>query len=197
MKRYKLECFFFRVFAKPKAKKVEPVPSRLHIEAASADPITIPIAAEDVNRRGPSGRTPVMELVRNTKKTEEQVLEDLTRLRSAGADLNLWDDSGDTALHMAVSSGRVGLVKKLLQLGASPVIRDQKNSTCLHLAARMCALDMVKVLLENEDMKREVDAVDDDSRTALMLVAMHDRVDTRIAELLCQAGANVNYDGDN
>ena len=76
----------------------------------------------------------------------------------------------------------------------------------------MCALDMVKMLLENEDMRSEVsflllqywiyllvlqvDAVDDDNRTALMLVAMHDRVDTKIAELLCKAGANVNYDGD-
>ncbi|EYC19233.1 hypothetical protein Y032_0025g1253 [Ancylostoma ceylanicum] len=186
-----------RVFVLPKAKKIEPLPSRLHIEAASANPISIPIAAEDVNQRGPNGRTPVMVLVRNTTKTEEQIIEDLTRLRSAGADLNLWDDYDDTALHVAVSSDRSPLVRKLLQLGASPVIRDHKNSTCLHLAARMCSLDMVKALLEIEEMKMEVDAVDDDNRTALMLVATHDRVDAKIAEALCAAGAKVNYDGDN
>ncbi|KIH46472.1 ankyrin repeat protein [Ancylostoma duodenale] len=186
-----------RVFVLPKAKKIEPLPSRLHIEAASANPISVPIAAEDVNQRGPNGRTPVMVLVRNTTKSEEQIIEDLTRLRSAGADLNLWDDYDDTALHVTVSSGRLPVVRKLLQLGASPVIRDHKNSTCLHLAARMCSLDMVKILLEVEEMKMEVDAVDDDNRTALMLVAMHDRVDAKIAEALCAAGAKVNYDGDN
>ncbi|VDM74172.1 unnamed protein product, partial [Strongylus vulgaris] len=138
-----------------------------------------------------------MVLMRNTAKTEEQILEDLTRLRSAGADLNLWDDGDDTALHTAVSMGRLSVVQKLLQLGASPAIRDRQNSTCLHLAARMCAHDMVKALLEVEEMRLDVDAVDDENRTALMLVAMHDRTDTKIAELLLAAGARVDYDGDN
>ncbi|KAK6756336.1 hypothetical protein RB195_014629 [Necator americanus] len=186
-----------RVFVLPKQKKIEPLPSRLYIEAASSNPISTPVAAEDINQRGPNGRTPVMVLVRNTIKTENQVIEDLTKLRTAGADLNLWDDSDDTALHVAVSSGRLALVRKLLQLGASPIIRDHKNSTCLHLAARICALDITKALLEVEEMKVEVDAVDDENRTALMLVAMHDRMDVKIAELLCDAGAKVNYDGDN
>ncbi|ETN69142.1 ankyrin repeat protein [Necator americanus] len=103
-----------RVFVLPKQKKIEPLPSRLHIEAASSNPISTPVAAEDINQRGPNGRTPVMVLVRNTIKTENQV-----------------------------------------------------------------------------------DAVDDENRTALMLVAMHDRMDVKIAELLCDAGAKVNYDGDN
>lgn len=39
--------------------------------------------------------------------------------------------------------------------------------------------------------------MDDDNRTALMLVAMHDRMDAKIAEILCVSGAKVNYDGDN
>ncbi|RCN40015.1 notch domain protein [Ancylostoma caninum] len=195
-----------RVFVLPKAKKIEPLPSRLHIEAASANPISIPIAAEDVNQRGPNGRTPVMVLVRNTTKTEEQIIEELTRLRSAGADLNLWDDCefwtlcSDFFIVLRITAAvviRLPIVRKLLELGASPVIRDHKNSTCLHLAARICSLDMVKALLEVEEMKMEVDAVDDDNRTALMLVAMHDRVDAKIAEALCAAGAKVNYDGDN
>lgn len=30
-----------------------------------------------------------------------------------------------------------------------------------------------------------------------MLVAMHDVTDTAIAEMLCDAGAEVDYDGDN
>ncbi|VDK46897.1 unnamed protein product [Cylicostephanus goldi] len=80
-----------RVFVQPKEKRAEPAPSSLHVEALSDKPISVPICTEDVNRRGPFGRTPVMVLVRNTVKTEKQILEDLTRLRAAGADLNLWD----------------------------------------------------------------------------------------------------------
>ncbi|KAK6044685.1 ankyrin repeat protein [Cooperia oncophora] len=98
---------------------------------------------------------------------------------------------------MAVSSGRVAVVRKLLELGASPTIRDNTNSTCLHLAARACAPSMVAALLEKEEMRLDVDALDDDNRTALMLVAMYDMVDTKIAEMLCDAGAQVNCDGDN
>uniref|UniRef100_A0A183G3I3 Neurogenic locus Notch protein n=1 Tax=Heligmosomoides polygyrus TaxID=6339 RepID=A0A183G3I3_HELPZ len=41
----------------------------------------------------------------------------------------------------------------------------------------------------------QVDEVDDENRTALMLVAMHDVTDTAIAEMLCDAGAEVDYDG--
>ncbi|PIO54731.1 ankyrin repeat protein [Teladorsagia circumcincta] len=98
---------------------------------------------------------------------------------------------------MAVSFGRVAVVRRLLQLGASPVIRDRTNSTCLHLAARACAPNMVAALLEKEEMRQEVDALDDENRTALMLVAMYDMVDTKIAQMLCDAGAKVNCDGDN
>ncbi|XGW01330.1 hypothetical protein V3C99_013911 [Haemonchus contortus] len=184
-----------RVVVKP--KKLEPKPSKLHMEAALNEPLSSLSANEDINRKGPYGRTPVMVLVRNTLKTEDQLIEELTKLHAAGADLNLCDDCDDTALLIAVSSGRVAIVRKLLQLGASPVIRDRTNSTCLHLAVRACALNMTAALLENEEMRQEVDALDDENRTALMLAAMYDMVDTKIAEMLCDAGAKVNYDGDN
>ncbi|KAK6017129.1 ankyrin repeat protein [Ostertagia ostertagi] len=188
---------YSRVHVQAKPKRLEPQPSQLHVEAASAGPISSISSSEEINQKGPYGRTPLMVLVRNTMKTEEQIVEELTKLHTAGADLNLCDDSDDTALHMAVSSGRVAVVRKLLQLGASPVIRDRTNSTCLHLAARACAPSMVALLLENEEMREEVDALDDENRTALMLVAMYDMVDTKIAQMLCDAGAKVNYDGDN
>lgn len=186
-----------RVYVLPKARKMEVVPSQIHLDASSSKPIALPLSPEDVNRRGPNGRTPLMLLARNTMKLDRQLIEDANKLHSAGADLNLCDDNDDTALHMAVACGHVGLVRKLLQLGASPVIRDRTNSTCLHLAARACASSMVKALLEVEEMRQQVDEVDDENRTALMLVAMHDVTDTAIAEMLCDAGAEVDYDGDN
>uniref|UniRef100_A0A158P8Z6 Delta-like protein n=1 Tax=Angiostrongylus cantonensis TaxID=6313 RepID=A0A158P8Z6_ANGCA len=181
----------------PRPKKLQPLPSQLHIESASEYPISFPLSTEEANKRGPYGRTALMVLARNTKRSEEQLIDDVTKLRAIGADMNLFDDRGDTALHMAVSSGRVALVRKLLQLGAAPVIRDGTNSNCLHLAARACASDMMAALLEIEEMRQEVDAVDDSNRTALMLVAMHDRVDAKAAQMLIEAGADVNYSGDN
>ncbi|KAJ1370948.1 hypothetical protein KIN20_032786 [Parelaphostrongylus tenuis] len=181
----------------PRRKKLQPLPSQLHIESASEHPVSFPLTAEEANRRGPYGRTALMLLAKNTLRSEEQVVDDVTKLHAAGADVNLCDDYDDTALHMAVSAGRVALVRKLLHLGASPVIRDRTNSTCLHLAARACKCDMMAALLENEEMRKEVDAVDDSNRTALMLVAMHDRVDAEAAQMLLDAGADVNYAGDN
>ncbi|KAK6035393.1 ankyrin repeat protein, partial [Cooperia oncophora] len=160
-----------------KAEKIEPQPSTLHVEAASTTPISSISTSEGINQRGPYGRTALMVLVRNTAKTEEQIVEELAKLHAAGADLNLCDDSAN--------------------LEASPTIRDNTNSTCLHLAARACAPSMVAALLKEEMRWSAVDALDDDNRTALMLVAMYDMVDTKIAEMLCDAGAQVNCDGDN
>ncbi|WKY10856.1 hypothetical protein Q1695_002870 [Nippostrongylus brasiliensis] len=196
-KRHVIFVWVNAVFVTPKPKKPEPLLSKAHIEAASCDPISSELSPEEVNRRGVDGCTPLMMLVKNTLKEEDQLMEDLTKLHNAGADLNLCNDSGDTALHMAVSRGCVGLVRALLRIGASPAVRDAQNSTCLHLAARACAANMVEALLENEEMKEEVDAVDDDNRTPLMLAAMHDMVDTKIAEMLVNAGAKINFDGDN
>ncbi|KAE9418725.1 hypothetical protein Angca_008863, partial [Angiostrongylus cantonensis] len=102
----------------PRPKKLQPLPSQLHIESASEYPISFPLSTEEANKRGPYGRTALMVLARNTKRSEEQLIDD-------------------------------------------------------------------------------VDAVDDSNRTALMLVAMHDRVDAKAAQMLIEAGADVNYSGDN
>ncbi|KAK5985677.1 hypothetical protein GCK32_005469 [Trichostrongylus colubriformis] len=83
---------FPRVRVEAKPKKLEPQPSKLHVEAASSDPISSLSNCEEVNRRGPYGRTPLMVLVRNSLKTEEQLIDEITRLHAAGADLDLCDD---------------------------------------------------------------------------------------------------------
>lgn len=84
---------FLRVYVLPKARKMEVVPSQIHLDASSSKPIALPLSPEDVNRRGPNGRTPLMLLARNTMKLDRQLIEDANKLHSAGADLNLCDDS--------------------------------------------------------------------------------------------------------
>uniref|UniRef100_A0A0K0DBQ6 EGF-like domain-containing protein n=1 Tax=Angiostrongylus cantonensis TaxID=6313 RepID=A0A0K0DBQ6_ANGCA len=76
------------------------------------------------------------------------------------------------------------------------VVPDRTNSTCWHLAAPACASDVMAALLGFEEMREEVDAVDDNNRTALMLVAVHGGVDAKAALMLIDAGANGNCGGD-
>ncbi|KJH43222.1 ankyrin repeat protein [Dictyocaulus viviparus] len=130
----------------------QPTPSRLYIESASAHPISFPFTAKEANQRGPYGRTPLMMLAKNTVKTEEQLINDVTKLCDIGADINLLDD-------------------------CEWIIQE----FCGHLSRTFF----------------KVNAVDNSNRTALMLVAMHDRVDTKAAKMLIEAGAKVDYDGDN
>ena len=51
----------------------------------------------------------------------------------AGADLNLQDEVGDTALMYASNAGSTEMVKILLKAGADPNIPDKDGNTPLHL----------------------------------------------------------------
>ena len=62
----------------------------------------------------------------------------LNRFVSSSCHLNLQDESGNTALHYAVTENHLDLIKMLLSKGASVVLKNGKNMTPLQ-----CSLEMV------------------------------------------------------
>lgn len=54
-------------------------------------------------------------------------------LASAGVDVNLQNNLGETPLHIAARSGLVGVIANLLLAGADPGIRNHAGETPLHL----------------------------------------------------------------
>ncbi|VDK61991.1 unnamed protein product [Anisakis simplex] len=86
-------------------------------------------------------------------------------LLDAGALLDELDDHDSSALILAVKAGRCAVVRGLLELGADAGVEDANCRTALHHAAALCALPI-----------QEMCGVE-------------------MAQLLVQAGADVNADG--
>ncbi|WKY14209.1 hypothetical protein Q1695_000055 [Nippostrongylus brasiliensis] len=175
-------------------KKIQPLATVLHKQASSNMPIQVD--ASIVNARGPFGRTALMMLCDNLEKTEDEVIEDVTKICAAGGDVNMQDDDEETAVFIAVRRGRLALVKKLLEMGANPTIMNRNDSTCLHEAAANCNLRMVEELLRHNSVVKEIDVCDNNDRTPLMRCAANDTFDPQIAELLIRLGADPSYPGD-
>jgi len=71
------------------------------------------------------------------------------KLIEAGVPLNAKDESGQTALHVAVLAGDVGTVRVLLKHGANIEARDSNGHTPLHYAASRGNEEIARVLLEH------------------------------------------------
>ena len=74
-------------------------------------------------------------------------LEALDLFATLGMDINAVGPKGSTALHRAVSAGRVEIVRHLLERGANPDIADQSGRIPLVQAADSGSSDLVKLLL--------------------------------------------------
>ena len=66
-----------------------------------------------------------------------------------GAEINLPDNEGRTAIHYAVMSKNSELVESLLKLGSDPNKLTKKKETPLHFAAKYAGLEEVKFLIEH------------------------------------------------
>jgi ankyrin repeat protein len=105
----------------------------------------------------------------------------------AGADVNVPQGDGSTALDWATYRLDVGLVKALLKHGANPSAMNNFGSSPLGEAVKAANVELVRMLL---DAHANVQAANADGQTALMLAARTGNV--KIAQLLLRHGANVN-----
>jgi hypothetical protein len=70
----------------------------------------------------------------------------IVALLEVGANVNLTDEKGNTALHFAVKRGRVDIVKLLLSYN-STISKNKQEETPLHLAVKRNHRDIVEILL--------------------------------------------------
>ena len=95
----------------------------------------------DPNCRGRNNRPALMAYVwRDNKDRVEKLL-------ARGADLNMQDADGDTALHGAAESGNVKIMRLLLDKGADPNAKNKEGGTPLMWAAVYGNDDAAKLLL--------------------------------------------------
>ena len=106
-----------------------------------------------------------------------------------GADVNLQNKSGKTALHLIKwwSDESNQILELLLQAGANANAKNNDGQTAFHWAAQWGNLDTVEVLLGKG---ADINAKDNNGWTALHLAAESGKPDT--VEVLLRKGADVN-----
>ncbi len=67
-------------------------------------------------------------------------------VKEKGLDINVVDNSGKTALHHAVQNRRIGIVLRLLKIGADKKIKDSQGETPLDIAMKENNEKLIKLL---------------------------------------------------
>jgi ankyrin repeat protein len=114
-----------------------------------------------------------------------------------GADINLRDSNGYTALNLAAWTGQPKIVKILLDHGANIEATDAKGRSPLLDAAYMGRLDLLKVLLEN---KANINSQDSDGNSAVIVAATPETLEdagdeaahVRVINFLVNHGIDLN-----
>ena len=70
--------------------------------------------------------------------------------RSNGREIDMQDNEGQTALHVAVQTGQGAIVKLLLLSKADLEVRDKGGRTALHLAVLMGEEGILELLLDGK-----------------------------------------------
>jgi ankyrin repeat protein len=164
-------------------------PEHPFVKAAQEDnleALTALIAGMDVNLRDKRSNTTALEhAVRNANREMVQLL------LSAGANVNLKNGSGETALMMLDGDATSDLVWDIINVGAKVNLKDNFGNTALMRAATTNNLEALKTLI---DAGAEVDARDKRGHTALMAAASEGNVN--VVRTLILAGADINATDD-
>ena len=112
-------------------------------------------------------------------------------LISAGADVNMKNSSGHTALMSMTQVTTPEIIWTLLDAGAKGDLRDEDGMNALHYAASAGHAEALRALLASGV---SVDARDDENKTALMIATEAGNTDNVF--VLLKAGASVNLRDD-
>ena len=106
---------------------------------------------------------------------------EVSQLLASGANVNVGDNQGKTALMWAAETGQADLVNVLIRAGANVNGRDVFGWTALISASYEGRTDCVHLLLQNG---ADINARDKDSKTALRRARSNE-----VAQLLRESGA--------
>jgi len=111
----------------------------------------------------------------------------IKKLILRGADMNIQDKYGNTALIKALNSGYTDVAKLLIEAGANINAKNNSDSTALMVAAEDGHQDIVELLVIS---KADMNIQNKYGNTALIRALHNDYID--IAKLLITAGADVD-----
>lgn len=120
----------------------------------------------DVNCRNKAGYTPIMLLA--LAELEDPYEQEVARHLFSMGDVNIKArSSGQTALMLAASHGRIATCKLLLECGADPSLQDYDGSTALMCGSELGNEDVVRCLLAHK--LTDPNATDNDGLDALTI----------------------------
>lgn len=120
----------------------------------------------------------------STYKTQSNI-NVIKRLLEAGANVNITNKDGNTALHETQSSESI--VKILLETGANINMKNKQGNTALHLACRYKNINVIKMLLE-DGANPNIRNINDS--TSLHISCYEPNIN--VIKMLLEAGANPN-----
>eukprot|EP00615_Pteridomonas_danica_P004382 CAMPEP_0114353956 /NCGR_PEP_ID=MMETSP0101-20121206/19058_1 /TAXON_ID=38822 ORGANISM="Pteridomonas danica, Strain PT" /NCGR_SAMPLE_ID=MMETSP0101 /ASSEMBLY_ACC=CAM_ASM_000211 /LENGTH=468 /DNA_ID=CAMNT_0001495063 /DNA_START=642 /DNA_END=2048 /DNA_ORIENTATION=- len=127
------------------------------------------------------------------KEISKEDISSVNLLLKYGANLEISDEYGDTALMWAVDGHNETIVKLLLEAGADKDISNRYGVTPLISSANHCDDVIMKLLI---DVGANIDLTDEDGDTALLHAVSSNAI--KCVELLTNAGAlleNISSDG--
>lgn len=126
--------------------KADPDPWLDAVETGDLKAFRLLRGSSDINARDPSNPHQTV-LMKAAQSGWEPIAAELIL---AGADLNLLDDNGDTALHYSAQFGNPRVMKLLLDAGAKTDIQDKWKQTPLIMCASSCNWDGFRVLMDQK-----------------------------------------------
>lgn len=161
----------------------------LHVALQDAVRATEVIQGRAVGQKGNKDRGASL-LHLACSHSRPQVLKYLLSLDEFAKSIEQRNDSGKTAIFMAIRHGSLECLKLLVEAGAKLEVKDIENWTALHEAVKAGddRIDILNFLID--ECNFDVSVVDDDGWTPLHVAARFSS--TKAVDVLIEAGCDVN-----